>query len=101
VDARFQLARFVVEVPQVVIHEGHEPDVLVGLFHADLLARKDLADIHFPSLIADAAADGDDGRPVVGRIVEFLKALIGPVRLLAFGTLIWDVIDKNRSRFRR
>jgi len=36
--------------------EGHEPDVLVDLTYAHLLARKDLAQIHLPALEADATA---------------------------------------------
>jgi|SRR6187401_2034842 hypothetical protein len=41
---------------------------LVHLFHADLLAGKHLTDIDLATLVADAAAGGDDGGPVVAGI---------------------------------
>ena len=33
----FQPTRVVVEIPQIVLHEGHEPDALVDLRHTDAL----------------------------------------------------------------
>jgi hypothetical protein len=35
------------------VHERNEPDVLTDLRHADVLSRKDLAEIHLPSFEAD------------------------------------------------
>ena len=61
----------VVKVPQIVVHEGDEPDALGGL-HAHLLSRKDLTEIDLAPLRADAAAPGHDGGPVVKRIVQLL-----------------------------
>ena len=37
---RFQPTRFVVEIAQVGVHEGNEPDVLADLFHAHFLCAK-------------------------------------------------------------
>ena len=50
--------------------------MLSGLFHAHLLARKDLTEIAFAPLVADAAAPRDDGGPVMKRVVQLLEALI-------------------------
>jgi hypothetical protein len=58
------------------VHEGDEPDVLVHLPHAHLLASKDLAEIHLPIFEADAAAIGDRGGPVVQRVVEFAESAV-------------------------
>ncbi len=37
----------IIEVTQIVLHDGDEPDVLVHLLHSDPLAGKDLADASF------------------------------------------------------
>jgi hypothetical protein len=34
---RFESTRLIVEVPQVVLHEADQPDVIGGLLHAHLL----------------------------------------------------------------
>ena len=60
----------IVEVAQVVVLEGHEPDALLDLPDADLLAGEDLAQIHLPPLVADLSAGGHGGRPIVEGIVE-------------------------------
>jgi len=54
--------------------------MLGGLFDADLLSGKHLTEIDLAPLVADAAAAGDDGGPVVKRIIEFLEAAIGAGR---------------------
>ena len=43
---RFQPTGFVVKVPQIVVHEGDEPDALADLCDTDVLAGKDVAQIH-------------------------------------------------------
>ena len=58
---RFESAGLIVEIAQVVMHEGDEPDVLVDLLDADLLSPKHLTDVNFAALIADPAAGGDHG----------------------------------------
>ena len=50
---------------------------VVGLFDTDLLTGKDLTDIDLAALVADPAAGRDHGRPVVLRILQLLKAVIG------------------------
>ena len=37
---RLEPTRLVIEIPEIVVHEGDEPDVLVDLSHAHLLSRK-------------------------------------------------------------
>ena len=61
-------------MPQVVLHEADEPDVVGRLLHAHLLPGKNLTEIDFASLVADAAAARDDRRPVVKGIVQLLEA---------------------------
>ena len=48
-----------VEVPEIVIHEADEPDVVGHLLDADALAGEDGAEIDFPSIEADSPARGD------------------------------------------
>jgi hypothetical protein len=60
------------------VHEGDEPDVLLHLLDAHLLSRKHLADIDLAPLVAEAAAGGDDRRPVVRRILKFFQSFIRP-----------------------
>jgi len=57
---RFESAGLVVEVSQIVVHEGDEPDVLVGLFDSDGLTGEDGTEIDFAAPEADAAAGGDE-----------------------------------------
>jgi hypothetical protein len=58
------------------MHEAGEPDVLVGLLDVHLLSRKDLADVDLATLIANAAARGDDGRPIVQGVCDLIDAAI-------------------------
>src|SRR5262249_57230255 len=52
---RFQSARLIVEVAEIVLHEGDEPQALGHLRHADILPREHLTEIHLLALQADAA----------------------------------------------
>ena len=54
----FEPACLVVEVAEIVVHEADEPNPIVGLFDADGLAGKDLAEIDLLAVEADAAARG-------------------------------------------
>ena len=67
---RFESAGLVVEISQIVVHEGDEPNVLVGLFDSDRLAGEDGTEVDLPALEADAAAGGDGDGLVVERIIE-------------------------------
>ena len=40
---RFQSAGLVVEVAKIILHEGDEPDTVIGLFDSDGPIRRDLA----------------------------------------------------------
>jgi hypothetical protein len=70
----FEPASLVVEVSQVVVHEADEPDALVGLPDADLLAGEDRAEVDLALFVADAAAGCDCDRLVVEGIVELRQA---------------------------
>ncbi|PYR34296.1 MAG: hypothetical protein DMF89_16055 [Acidobacteria bacterium] len=52
---RFSPTRLIVEIPQIVLHEGDEPDALADLRHADVLAGEDVAEVDLASPEADAA----------------------------------------------
>jgi hypothetical protein len=56
---RLEAARLVVEVAEIVVHEGNEPDVLGDLLDPDILAGKDLTEVDLPALVADPAAVGE------------------------------------------
>jgi hypothetical protein len=67
---RFESAFCVIEVPQIIIHEADEPKPVFDLFDAaDALSCKDLAQIDFAGLEADAATGGDDDAFVIQRMV--------------------------------
>ena len=63
---------FVVEVAQVILHEGDEPDPLAHLRHPHILPRKHLTETDLATREADAAAPGDGDRGIVVRIGEGL-----------------------------
>ena len=44
---RLAPAGFVIEVAEIVVHEGDEPDVVAHLFHADVLPRQHLTQVYF------------------------------------------------------
>ena len=46
---RLEPTRLIVEVAQIVLHEGDEPDALAHLRHADVLPGKHLAQIDLPA----------------------------------------------------
>ena len=69
-----------VEVPEIVVHEADEPDLILDLFDAHPLPGKDLTEVDLPSVVADAATVGHRGRPVVERIVQLTQTAIRPGR---------------------
>src|SRR6516165_10359456 len=69
---RFQPARLVLEVAQVVLHEGDEPDPLAHLADAHVLPRKDVAQIDLPALETNPAAMRDGDGVVVEGVGELL-----------------------------
>ena len=59
-----------------MIHEAYEPDVIVGLFDADGLSGKDLAEVDLLPVEADASACCDGDSPVMERVFDIAQALI-------------------------
>jgi len=52
----FESTCLIVEVSQIVLHEGGEPNALVDLFDAEFLTGEDLAKVDFPPIEADSPA---------------------------------------------
>ena len=77
VGDRFEPTCLVVEVAEIVVHEGGEPKMFVDLFDSDGLAGEDLAEVDFLAVEADAAAGGDGDRLVVEWIMQVRQASIG------------------------
>ena len=67
----------VVKEPQVVMHEGDEPDALADLFDADGLASQGFAEADLFSIDAEPAAAGDRDGFVVEGILEFTDTGVG------------------------
>ena len=74
----FEPAGLVIEVAEIIIHEGDEPDFLAHLFDADLLSGEDGAEIDFPAIEADAPARGYGDDLVMERVIELGQAGIEP-----------------------
>ena len=72
-----------IDVAKIVRHEADEPGFIANLFHADLLAGEDSAEVDFPAFVTDPAATGDRGGEVMDRILEFAQTPIGSARLIA------------------
>src|SRR5215813_10230152 len=66
----FEPAGLVVEIAEIVIHEGNEPDILAHLFDAHLLASEYDAEIDFLPIETDATARRHGDRLVVEWVVE-------------------------------
>ena len=66
----FEPACLVVEIPQIIVHEAGQPDMVLDLFDADGLTGKDEAEVDLLAIVANAAAGGDGDGLVVKRIVE-------------------------------
>ena len=58
-------AGLVVEEPQVMVHEGQQPDLVAELADGDRLADEDVTQVISPPTEAGAAAAGDEDRSVV------------------------------------
>jgi hypothetical protein len=67
----------VVEVAEIIVHEGDEPNVLAHLFDADALAGEDEAEIDLLPIEADATACGHGDDLVVERVIEIGQASVG------------------------
>ena len=60
------------------MHEADEPDALVDLFDADVLAGEDRAEVDLAPVEADAPAVGHGNGVVVQRVGELAEASIRP-----------------------
>ena len=70
----FEPAGLVVEIAEIVIHEGDEPDILADLFDAHLLPSKYDAEIDFLPIEADAPARRHGDSLIVEWVVEVGQA---------------------------
>lgn len=77
---RFQPARLIVEVAEIVLHKGDEPDPLAHLPDADVLAREHVTETDLASLAADTATVRHGGRPVVKGIAGVLRRTSRAIR---------------------
>jgi hypothetical protein len=66
-----------VDISEIIVDEGYEPNSLVNLLDAELLSGEDGGDIDFLSVDADTAAGCDEDVAVVEGILEVWQALIG------------------------
>ena len=69
---------FQVEVSQIIIHEGDEPNAVLDLFDSKGLAGKDGWEVDFLAVQANATAGGDEDVLVVEWVADFRQSLIGP-----------------------
>src|SRR5215468_4145557 len=74
---RFEHPSVQIEVPQIIIHKAHQPDVVVNLLDADGLSSKDLAEVDFFVAQTDAATAGDHDGFVVEGIVDVRQPGVG------------------------
>ena len=68
---RSRLARLIVKIAKVVLHEGDEPDAVADLGDSDTLSREGVTEVHFLSLETDPAAMRHGDR----RVVEGIPSL--------------------------
>jgi len=62
----------VIEEAQIVVHEGHQPDLLCDFFDAHCLTGKCMTEIDLAPAQADAAAARDSDRAIVEGITELV-----------------------------
>jgi hypothetical protein len=70
----FHAPCFLIEEPQVVVHEAHQPDLLGNLLDADLLASEHVTQVDLAPRDADASAGGHGNRAIVERIFQITQA---------------------------
>ena len=70
-----QVSLFQVDIAQIIVDEGDEPNSLVDLLDAEPLSSEDGGDIDFLSVDADTAASWDEDVAVVEGIIEIWQAL--------------------------
>jgi hypothetical protein len=60
-----------IDVTEIIVHKGDQPNTVVDLFDADRLTCERSAEIYFLLKNADPSAAGDKNCPIVERIGEF------------------------------
>src|SRR5678815_4456117 len=68
--ARILRARFVIEEAQVVVHEGHQPDLLGDLLDAHCPTRERMTQVDLASAQADSTAARHRDRAIVEGIAD-------------------------------
>jgi hypothetical protein len=63
-----------IDVTEIVVHKGHQPDAIVDLLDSDSLTRQRSAEIDFLLVDADSSAAGDKSCPILERAGEFSDA---------------------------
>src|SRR5256886_16223690 len=76
----FEPAGLVVEVAEIVVHEGDQPDFLAHLLDAHLLPGEYGAEVDLLPIEADAPACGHGDRFVVEWVFELGQAGVAPGR---------------------
>jgi len=66
-----------IDIAQIIVDEGDEPNSLVDFLDAEPLSGQDSRDVDFLSVDADTAAGGDEDVAVVEGVFEVGEALIG------------------------
>ena len=59
-----------VDISQIMVDEGDEPNPLVDLFGSEALSSEDAGDIDFLAMQADAATGGDEDVGIVEGVLE-------------------------------
>ena len=97
---RFEQSSLQIEVPEILTHKVHQPDVVVHFFDADGLSGKDLAEVDFFLAQTDATTARDHDGLVVERIVEAGHRLLVPAQNVPRNTASWlrlcGVVDLDR-----
>jgi len=75
--AMFDATGLVIEEPQVVVHEAHQPNVFRDLLDAYVLTGEDAAEVDLATVEADAPAAGHSDGAIVEGIFQIAQALVG------------------------
>jgi hypothetical protein len=74
----FRIRSTRIKEAQIVVHEGHDPDLLGDLFDPDLLSGEHMAEIDLSFTDANPATASDRGGSIVKWIFQLAQALIRP-----------------------
>ena len=65
-----------VEVAQVVVHEGDEPDFIAHLLDSQVLSGEHLTDVDLSLIEANATAMSDGNGAIVKRVLELAQTAV-------------------------